>query len=99
MDALALSYAGLRFPDAEGIVKNHCNKPSARYGVEITFRSHAEADDVERILAVVDGRPGTVCVIDRQNQAVVFEGSPEELRKAISASAAFRGSESRHVGK
>ena len=99
MGALALNYTGLRFPEAQGIVKEHFSQPSARYGVEIRFRSHAEADDVEQILAAVDGHPGTVCVIDRHSQAVVFEGSPGELREAVSTSATFRGIESRHVGQ
>ncbi len=59
-------------------------QPSARYGVEIrSVALHAEADDLAHIGKLLNGHGGRVRVFDRQSRCLLFEGTVEEVRKAL----------------
>ena len=56
----------------------------ARYGVEIRGMSvHEEADDLARIGTLLNDHAGQVRVFDRQSRSLLFEGTVEEVRKAL----------------
>ncbi len=61
------------------------NEPlAARYGIEIRGLSiHAEVDDAVHIDAVLNGYTGQAAVFDRENRTLLFEGTVEEVRKAL----------------
>lgn len=56
----------------------------ARYAIDIRGHCvHAEFDDLEQLLAMVDGHAGRAHVIDRHSKALIFHGTTDELRKAL----------------
>jgi hypothetical protein len=61
---------------------------SARYGIDIRgFSSHSEAHDVTEILNALAGRTGFARIVDRRNRGLVYEGTVDDVRKAIIMSA------------
>lgn len=65
-------------------MKRRSASPGARYGVELQgVQSHAEADNLRCVLDALEGRDGTVRVIDRQRPGVAFEGTIQEVQEAI----------------
>ena len=66
-----------------GAMRRH-TQPSARYGVEIrSMALHAEADDLAHIGKLLNGHGGRVRVFDRQSRSLLFDGTVEEVRKAL----------------
>lgn len=60
------------------------NPVLARYAVDIRGQCvHAEFDELEQLLAMVDGHAGRAHVIDRHANALIFHGTTDELRKAL----------------
>lgn len=74
---------------------------SPRYGVEIRGACvHAEADNLTQVLeALSNGHTGLrrIYVIDRWNKVIAFQGTPEEVRRAIIAGVGITRQESINV--
>lgn len=83
------------------VVALHGGAVIARYGVEIKFRCHAEADELREVLDALDGCgcAGTACVVDRQRRSVIFEGMVSQVREALRAVAGMTREEPNDEGK
>jgi len=58
-----------------------------RYGIDIRgFRLHMEVDDLEAILASIEGIEGIVSVVDRRTRGRTFFGTVDQVRNAILSS-------------
>ena len=51
---------------------------------------HAEAGDLAHIETLLNGHTGRVRVFDRQSGSLLFEGTAEDVRKALSTCNALR---------
>jgi hypothetical protein len=72
----------------------------ARYAIDIRGQCvHAEFDELEQLLAIVDGLGGRANVIDRHSKTLVFQGTTDELRKALGKDFASVAGDSFDVGE
>ena len=60
---------------------------------------HAEFDELEQLLAMVDGHAGRAHVIDRHSKKLIFHGTMDELRKALGKDFASVAGDSFDVGE
>lgn len=62
-------------------------RPGARFGIDFKgASSHAEAESLPEVAAMVSGHAGRVYVFDRQSNKAVFEGTAAEVHESILAS-------------
>ena len=60
------------------------NPIRARYASDIRGQCvNAEFDEVDQLLAIVDGHAGRAHVIDRHSKALIFHGTTDELLKSL----------------
>ena len=60
------------------------DRKCGRYGVDVRgFRLHREADDLDEILASIEGIEGIVSIVDRQTSGRTFFGTVDQVRNAI----------------
>lgn len=60
---------------------------------------HAEFNELDQLLAMVDGHAGRAHVIDRQTKTLIFHGTTDELRKALGSDFASVAGDSFDVGE
>ena len=71
-------------------------RTDARYGIDIRgLCSHAEANELAQVLALLYGHVGKVRVVDRRSHTVVFDGTVDEVRESICAFSASQADKAR----
>ncbi len=72
------------FAERNPAVEERLNPIRARYAIDIRGQCvHAEFDELEQLLAIVDGHAGRAHVIDRHSKTLIFHGTTDELRKSL----------------
>lgn len=81
-------------------MEERLNPIHARYAIDIRGQCvHAEFDELEQLLGIVDGHAGRAHVIDRHSKSLIFYGTTDELRKSLRGDLAFVTRDAFDVGE